>query len=52
MYKIAITSFLPFTLPLTSLKTVGVYFHVRLKPGKNGNQNKYEVAWQGKYEVF
>lgn len=44
MYKIAITSFLPLTLPLTSVKTVGVYFHVRLKLGKDANQNKFEVA--------
>lgn len=52
MYKIAITSLLPFTLLLTSLKSVGVYFLIRLKPGKDVNQNKCEVAWLGKYEVL
>lgn len=52
MYKIAINSFLPSTLPLTSLKTVGVYFLVRLKLGKDANQDKFEVAHKENIKCF
>lgn len=45
MYKIAIIYFLSFFYPPLNLteETIAVYFHIRLKLGKDVNQNKFEL---------